>query len=55
MTPRNRDPFAKWNDPMHRDDPFAPWNDPIKKDDPFACWNDVFGEGNYKEDVEKYE
>jgi len=51
---KNDDPFEKWNDPMYKDDPFAPWNDPIKKDDPFACWNNPFGDGDYKDEVEKY-
>jgi len=52
--PRNTDPFETWNDPCYRSDPFAPWNDPCKRDDPFACWNDPFGDGAYKEDVDKY-
>lgn len=51
---RNTDPFAPWNDPMHRDDPFAPWNDPMKRDDPFACWNDPFGSGNYEREAHRY-
>ena len=41
--PRNNDPFAAWNDPMHRDDPMAPHNDPMYKDDPLKPWNDVMG------------
>ena len=52
--PKNTDVFRKWNNPMYRDDPFAPWNDPMKKDDVFACWNDTFGEGLYKDEVERY-
>ena len=51
---RNTDPFAKWNDPMYKNDPFAPWNDIMKKDSPFACWNDPFGDGDYKDDVDRY-
>ncbi len=52
--PKNKDPFKKWNDPMHKNDPFAPWNDPMKAIDPFSCWNDIFGEGEYKDEVDKY-
>jgi hypothetical protein len=39
---------------MNRNDPFAPWNDPMKKDDPFACWNDPFGQGNYRDEADRY-
>lgn len=41
--PLNTDPFAPWNDALHKDDPFAPHNDPMRKDDPFEPWNDPFG------------
>ena len=37
---RNTDPFAPWNDPIHRHDPFAPHNDPMRRNDPFEPWND---------------
>ncbi len=37
--PRNRDPFAPWNDPIARQDPFAPHNDPFRRDDPSEPWN----------------
>jgi len=50
---RNDDPFEKWND-YDKDNPSAPWNDAMKKDDPFACWNDPFGNGKYKDDVDRY-
>lgn len=50
----NKDPFEKWNDPFFKDDLFAPWNDPLKKDDSFACWNDSFGQGDYREEVDRY-
>jgi hypothetical protein len=43
MPYRNTDPFAPWNDPMHKNDPFAPHNDPMEKNDPFAPWNQPFG------------
>ena len=52
--PENKDPFQPWNDGMHKDDPFAPWNDETKRDDPFACWNNPFGDGDYKDEVDRY-
>lgn len=42
--PRNKDPFAPWNDLMHRADPFAPHNDPMRRSDPFEPWNNPLGE-----------
>lgn len=53
--PRNNDPFAPWNNPLHRSDPFAPWNDPLKSNNPFACFHNPFGEGQYRAEIdEKY-
>ena len=51
---KNNDPFEKWNDPFYKDDPFAPWNDSFKKDDSFAAWNDPFGQGLYRDEVDRY-
>ena len=50
---RNTSPFEKWNG-FNKDSVFAPWNDPMKKDDPFACWNNPFGNGKYKDEVDRY-
>jgi len=54
MNPRNSDPSEKWNDSMYKNDPMAPWNDPCKCDDPSACWNDLGGNGNYRDEVDRY-
>ncbi len=51
---KNDNPFEKWNNPMKSDNPFAPWNNLMKKDDPFACWNNPFGNGKYKDEVDRY-
>ena len=44
--PKNKDPMAPWNDPIHRNDPFAPHNDPISRRDPFKPWNSPVGREN---------
>ena len=41
--PKNKDPFAVWNDPLKKQDPFAPHNTPFSKKDPFKPWNQTFG------------
>ena len=41
--PKNKDPFAPWNDPFHKNDPWAAHNDPMRANDPWAAWNDPFG------------
>lgn len=50
---RNTSPFEKWN-LIDKDSVFAPWNDPMKQDDPFACWNNPFGQGKYRDEVDRY-
>ena len=52
--PTNDSIFEKWNDLIYKDDIFAPWNDPMKKDDVFACWNNIFGQGEYRDEVDKF-
>lgn len=56
MSPKNRDPFAPWNDPFYKDDPFFPHNDPFYRDDPFKPWNDPLGSENdlTKEEKKSY-
>lgn len=51
---RNTDPSEPWNDPGYRDDVMAPWNDPSKRDDPSACWNDIGGQGDYRDEADRY-
>jgi len=40
---KNTDPFAPWNNPMHKHDPFAPHNNPMDRDNPFKPWNNPMG------------
>lgn len=49
---KNTDPFAPWNDPIHRDDRFAPHNNPRDRDNPSKPWNDPVGK---MEDLEQNE
>jgi hypothetical protein len=51
--PRNDDPFAPWNSPMHRDNPFAAHNNPMHEDNPFKPWNEPFGSVNDLNDKER--
>ena len=51
--PKNNDPFAPWNNPMHRNDPFAAHNDPMHKDDPFKPWNEPFGNSDQLNERER--
>ena len=41
--PKNKDPFAAWNDPINKNSHFAPHNNSIEKTSPFKPWNQPFG------------
>jgi len=44
--PKNRNPFAAWNSPIHKNNPSAPHNNPIHKTSPFKPWNSPMGSDN---------
>lgn len=50
--PKNKDPFAVWNDTFKKDDPFAPHNS-FNKDSPFKPWNSTFTDYSKLSESEK--